>query len=526
MALTDNQKRFALDDAVVVIVGSGAGGGTLAHELARQGIDVVVLEAGALHTRDDFLADEWASFSQLAWLDKRTTSGSFRLARDFPNLPAWIVKSVGGTTVHWAGASLRIQPHEFRALSHYGKLDGANLLDWPLDPDELAPYYDNAEDRMGVTRTHGIHGLPGNNNFHVMYTGATKLGYTCNTGHMAINSEIRDGRAPCQQRGFCFQGCRTGAKWSTLYTELPRAIATGHMELRPQSHVATIEHDDQGRVTGVVYFDANGDRQRQKARLVAVAGNSIETPRLLLNSASAQFPDGLANSSGQVGRNYMRHMTGSVYATFDEPVHMYRGTTMAGIVSDEVGFDPSRGFAGGYEMETLSLGLPFMAAFLDPGAWGKDFTHALDQYAHMAGMWLVGEDMPRESNRITLNHDVKDAYGLPVANVHYDDHDNDLAMREHAYQRGSAIYEAVGARDIYRVPPYPSTHNLGSCRMSAKPEDGVCNAHGQSHDIPNLFIADGSQFTTSAAENPTLTIVALAVRQAEYIGKQLKARAV
>ncbi|WP_227370770.1 GMC family oxidoreductase [Halomonas sp. M20] len=525
--MLDRQTQFASNDSnVVVVIGSGAGGGTLANELARQGIDVVVLEAGALHTRDDFLADEWASFSQLAWLDNRTTSGSFRLTKDFPNLPAWIVKSVGGTTVHWAGASLRIQPHEFRALSEYGTLEDANLLDWPLSYEELLPYYENAEDRMGVTRTNSIPGLPGNNNFHVMYAGARKLGYTCNTGHMAINSQIRDGRAACQQRGFCFQGCRTGAKWSTLYTELPAGIATGHLELRPQSHVATIEHDERGHVTGVTYFDTDGNLQRQRARMVAVAGNSIETPRLLLNSASSMFPDGLANSSGQVGCNYMRHMTGSVYATFDEPVHMYRGTTMAGIISEEARHDPSRGFVGGYEMETLSLGLPFMAAFLDPGAWGRKFTGALDQYDRMAGMWLVGEDMPRESNRITLNNEAKDAYGLPVANVHYDDHPNDIAMREHAFQQGSKLYESVGAKDIYLTPPYPSTHNLGSCRMSDKARDGVCNRHGQTHDIPNLFISDGSQFTTSAAENPTLTIVALAVRQAEHMGKLMKEGAV
>jgi len=262
MAMTDNQKTFAHDDdSVVVVIGSGAGGGTLANELAQQGINVVVLEAGALHTTADFLADEWASFAQLAWLDTRTTSGSWRLARDFPNLPAWIVKAVGGTTVHWAGASLRFQPYEFAALSTYGDVAGANLLDWPLTYDDLAPYYDRAEQRMGVTRTNDNKGLPGNNNFKVMYNGAKNLGYSCNTGHMAINSAPRDGRAACQQRGFCFQGCKTGAKWSTLYTELPEGIATGHLELRPESHVARIEHDDSGKVTAVVYFDADGNEQ-------------------------------------------------------------------------------------------------------------------------------------------------------------------------------------------------------------------------------------------------------------------------
>jgi choline dehydrogenase-like flavoprotein len=371
---------------------------------------------------------------------------------------------------------------------------------------------------MGVTRTNGNAGLPGNNNFKVLYSGATKLGYTeVSTGHMAINSHPRDKRSSCLQMGFCFQGCKSGAKWSTLYTEIPRAEATGLLDLRPQSFVLNIETNDKGKVTGVVYVDADGKQQRQKARVVAVAANSIETPRLLLNSASSRFPDGLANSSGQVGRNYMRHMTGSVYAMFEHEVHMYRGTTMAGIVQDEAKHDTSRGFAGGYEMETISLGLPFFAAFLNPGAWGADFAHFMDNYTNVAGMWLVGEDLPRETNRVTLNHDVKDAHGLPVPNVHYDDSPNDIAMRDHAFARGEAVYNAAGATKTFRTPPYPSTHNLGTSRMSADPSKGVVNKHGQTHDVPNLFISDGSQYTTSAAENPTLTIVTLAIRQADFI---------
>jgi choline dehydrogenase-like flavoprotein len=288
--------------------------------------------------------------------------------------------------------------------------------------------------------------------------------------------------------------------------------------------VVKIEHDETGKVTGVVYGDKDGKLHRQKARVVAIAGNSIESPRLLLNSASSKYPDGLANSSGQVGRNYMRHMTGSVYALFDKPVHMYRGTTMAGIVSDESKNDPSRGFVGGYEMETLSLGLPFMAAFLDPGAWGREFSSALDMYDHMAGMWLVGEDMPQATNAVTLHPTDKDNYGMPIPNVNFDDHPNDIAMRSHAYRQGSALYDAVGAVRTFPTPPYPSTHNLGTNRMSEKPRDGVVNKWGQTHDIANLFVSDGSQFTTGASENPTLTIVSLALRQADYVADQMQKR--
>jgi choline dehydrogenase-like flavoprotein len=514
------------DDTVVVVVGSGAGGGTLATELALKGIKTVCLEAGKRHEMEDFLNDEWASFTQLAWTDMRTTSGSWRVAKDFANLPAWIVKAVGGSTTHWAGASLRFQKHEFKARSSYGEVKGANLIDWPIDLAEMEPWYARAEDRMGVTRTNGIPGLPGSNNYKVFEKGAKAVGYKeVHTGRMAINSEPRDGRGACQQIGFCFQGCKTGAKWSTLYAELPKGEATGKLEVRPESFVQKIEHDASGKVTGVVYLDGKGVQQRQKARIVAVAGNSIESPRLLLNSASNTFKDGLANSSGQVGRNYMRHMTGSVYASFDKPVRMWRGTTMAGIVQDEAHHDPKRGFVGGYELETLSIGLPFMAAFLDPGAWGREFTSALDSYETMAGLWIVGEDMPQESNRITLS-DKKDKGGMPVPNVHFDDHPNDIAMRAHAYRQGTAMYEAVGATRTFPTTPYPSTHNLGTNRMSEKARDGVVNKWGQTHDIKNLFVSDGSQFTSGGAENPTLTIVALALRQADYIEKQMAQKAV
>ncbi len=219
-------------------------------------------------------------------------------------------------------------------------------------------------------------------------------------------------------------------------------------------------------------------------------------------------------------------MTGSVYGVFRNPVNMYRGTTMAGIVRDEAHHDPKRGFVGGYEMETLSLGIPFMAAFLNPGGWGEEFSWYMDHYTHMAGMWLVGEDMPRETNRVTLNPKVKDKWGNPVPNVHFDDHDNDLAMREHAFKQGERIYQAAGAVKAFRTPPYPSTHNLGTNRMGRSPKTSVCNSYGQTHDVPNLFISDGSQFTTGGAENPTLTIVTLAIRQAEYIAKQMSARSI
>ncbi len=514
------------DDSVVVIIGTGAGGGTLANELAQKGISVVALEAGGRYLPEDYVNDEWDSFAQLAWTDTRKAAGDWRVARDFGGLPTWIVKAVGGTTTHWAGASLRFQDHEWKALGSYGPVEGANLLDWPVDGAEMAPWYEKAETKLGVTRTGGRPGLPGNNNYLVFEKGARSLGYEMvHTGRMAINSLEYGDRMACQQTGFCFQGCKWGAKWSTAYTEIPMGEETGNLEVRERCHASRIEHDGEGRVTGVVYLDADGVEQRQAARIVCVAGNTIESPRLLLNSGSGMFPEGLANSSGQVGRNYMRHVTGSVYGIFDKPVRMWRGTTMAGIMQDEAHHDAARGFVGGYELETLSLGLPFMAAFLDPGSWGREFTTAMDSYENMAGMWIVGEDMPQEANRVTLDTGTLDQHGLPTPVVTYSDHPNDVAMRDHAYARGMAIYDAVGATRTLPTPPYPSTHNLGTNRMSENAADGVVNRWGQSHDIANLFVSDGSQFTTGAAENPTLTIVALAIRQADHIAREMSAQA-
>lgn len=516
--------KFSYDDKVVVVIGSGAGGGTISNELAQKGIKVICLEAGKnLDYKKDFVNDEWSMFGKTAWLDSRTTSGTWRIAKDFPTLPTWICKTVGGSTLHWAGASLRIQEHEFKAKTNYGQVDGASLLDWPITLKDIEPYYDKAEDKMGVTRTNGIPGLPPSNNYKVFEAGAKKVGYkNIHTGNMAINSEPRDGRGGCVQLGFCFQGCRSGAKWSVTYTEIPKAEKTGNFELRAEAHVIKINHDKKGLISGVDYMDSSGIKRTQKAKIVVLAANSIESPRLLLNSASSMFPNGLANSSGEVGKNYMRHMTGSVYATFPKKVNMYRGTTMAGIIHDESKHDPSRGFVGGYKMETLSLGTPFLAAFLEPGAHGEYFTNFMSQYENMAGMWLIGEDMPQSSNRITLHPTKKDQYGQAIPNVHFDDHPNDTAMRNHAFDSGSAVYKAIGAIDVHKTPPYPSTHNLGTNRMSANKKEGVVNKWGRTHDIKNLFIGDGSVFTTGASENPTLTIVALAIRQAEYITKQIK----
>lgn len=512
------------DESAVVIVGSGAGGGTVAHELTSRGIKVVVLEAGKRQSPASFSQVPGAAFLQLTWLDPRTQSGDWGVDKNFPTLPVWHCKTVGGTTVHWTAATPRLEPWEVRARTTYGNIPGASLIDWPIAYQELARYYELAERRLGVTRRNGVPGLPASNNFKVMYAGAKKLGYQrVHTGHMAINSRPFDGRASCIEQGFCVQGCKTRAKWSTLYTEIPRAEATGNLDLRIECTATRIEHDAGGRVNAVVYRDAQGREQRQKARVVCVAGNAIETPRLLLLSESSQFPQGLANSSGQVGRNYCHQIIGFVWGFFEQPVSSWRGATLAGVIEDEVKNDPSRGFVGGYRMELCTLDLPTFPLVGLPYGWGRDFASIMEGYRNMAGMLINGEDLPRADNRITLNHDVKDAFGLPVPNIHVDSHPNDRAMRQHAQTQMSRVYDAVGAKRVVFGPIPPATHNTCSARMSADPRDGVANAWGQTHNVKNLFISDGSALPTAGSANPTLTIVALALRQAEYISREMKA---
>src|SRR5271167_3505660 len=495
--------RFELNDKdVVVIVGSGAGGGTMANELTRRGLKVVLFEAGKRQSLATFSQNPSEAFAQLTWLEPRTQSGTWDPVKNSPTLPAWHCRTVGGTTVHWTAATPRLRPYEVRARTVYGNIPGASLADWPIDYAELKRWYQAAEKRLGVTRRNGNPGMPASNNFKVMYAGARRLGYKrVHTNYLAINSRARDGRGFCIQQGFCVQGCKTSAKWSTLYTEIPRAGASG-----------------------VVYRDAAGVEQRQRARIVCVAGNAIETARLLLLSESGRFKHGLANGSDQVGRNYCHHVLGFVFGIFDQPVSFWRGAVLAGVVEDENIHDPRRGFAGGYHLELAMLDLPTLPLIGMPYGWGRDFASVIDNYRNMAGMLINGEDLPRPDNRVTLSTTLKDSHGLPVAHIHCDPHPNDLAVRAHAAGQGKKIYEAAGAkRNVVSTIP-PATHQMGTARMSHDPGQGVTNAYGRTHEVPNLFISDGSVQTTAGAANPTLTIVALVLRQAQHIGREVAAR--
>lgn len=498
------------DSSIVVVVGSGAGGGTLANELAQKGIDVVCLEAGKRLTLADVVNHPPTMDARMGWHDKRVGN------------MVWVCKTVGGTTMRWSGVTPLFQEHEFKALSTYGQLDvGTTLIDWPLTLEELNPYYRQAEDKMGVSGTHGIPESAETNNFKVLKAGGRKIGYKeITASRTAINPVARNGRPGCQQISFCNSGCAIGAKWSTMYTEIPAAEATGHFELRANSMVVQITHDAKGRATGVVYKDKDGALHEQKARAVCVAGNVVETTRLLLNSESSLFPDGLGNSTGNVGKHYTRHTFGIAFGLMPKPVNFHRGTRQSGIILDEQYHKPERGFAGGYIIETLGV---------DPwnvsnavGGWGPENTVFAENYTHLAGIFITGEDPPEARNRITLHPTERDENGLPVPVIDYRDHANTLAMREHSMKKSRELYESLGATHFFGGDIPVGAHNMGVARMSADPKDGVTNRWGQAHDMENLFVSDGSTFSTSAAANPTLTIVALAIRQADHIAERMK----
>ena len=510
--------NFALDDdSVVVIIGSGAGGGTVSQQLTARGIKVVCLEAGPRRGLGDIVNNEPEMFVKLSWLDRRIGEG---YAPD--GMPVWSVKGVGGTTTHWTACCPRLHDFEFKSLSTYGELADCNLADWPLSLDDMAPWYDIAEDMLGVTGTHGIERLPPSANFKVMEAAARKVGYSdIDTYNMAINSAPRNGRPACLQMGFCNSGCAINAKWTTLFNHIPQAEATDYYDLRPDSMVTRIVTDDNGRASAVRYRDKDGVEHEQKARVVCVAANVVETTRLLLNSATERFSNGLANSSDQVGRNYMRHVMGMVFGVMPGEVNWYKGTTCAGVIRDEIKHDTSRGFSGGFQYHLLALGPEYIATNLVPNGWGKDYADLLLDYDKLSGVIITGEDPPQQSNRITLHATEKDQHGLPVPIVSYNKHPNTEAMLQYAYGRARSMYEALGATRTFTHEGFGATHNMGVCRMGADPATSVCNSFGQTHDIPNLFVSDGSLFTTSGSANPTLTIISLMLRQADYLASEL-----
>jgi choline dehydrogenase-like flavoprotein len=539
--------RFSPSDTVdFAIVGSGAAGGIIAKELSTAGFSVVVLEQGPRLTEKQFDHDEFATFMQGRWSNNPATQPqSFRTspsAKAATALAAIYGRLVGGSNAHFTGNFWRMRPLDFNEASVLGGVPGTALADWPITYEELEPYYTKAEWELGVSGEPGpfdpprskpypMPSLPIKSSGVLFDKGALALGYHPQPTPMAINSRYYNGRPACQHCGFClFFMCEFRSKSSSFVTTLPVAEATGKCEVRPDSYVARVETNSDGRVTGVAYFDAKKQLQLQRARAVVVCANGAETPRLLLNSASARFPDGLANSSGLVGKHLMFNTYFGVNAQFEQPLNEHKSVQNTRMMLDFYATDPTRGFYGGGGIDARFGKYPIIFALggLPPGSptWGEDFARSLArQFTRTMFLGTHGTSLPLATNSVSIDPSLKDAWGLPCMRVTYQDHPDDLKTAEFLGARALEIAQAAGALKAWPEPVAPQTqsvHMLGTCRMGDDPKSSVVDRFHRAHDVRNLFICDGSSLVTSTRGQPTETICALAFRAGEKIAESAK----
>lgn len=543
-------RRFNTAEQVdFVIVGSGAAGGVLAKELSVAGFDTVVLEQGPYRQAADFSHDEWGVFFEgeltdhPLWNDPQTFRSSERdRAAPLADGPAALyARTVGGSSVHFSGNYWRFRPSDFMERSLYGPITGTGFADWPITYEELEPYYTMVDWQIGVSGAPGpfdpprskpypLPPLPKKSSGALLEKGAKALGLHAQPAPVAILSKPFNGRAPCVHCGFCMAfGCEVGAKSSTLATMIPLAEATGHCEIRPLSTVFRIETNDSGRVNEVVYMDADGAMQSQKTRAVILAANGAETPRLLFLSETARHPNGLSNGSGLVGKYLMGNAHSETSAWFQEPVNDFKSVQVSRIIHDFYESDPGRGFYGGGAIDGRPLldATPIMHGFLgvppEVPAWGAEFKHFLQHsFTHKMTALASATSLPLERNNITLDPKLKDDKGRAAIRVTYRDHDDDLAIARFLQERAVEIVEAAGAERIWAhdvVPANLQVHLLGTCRMGDDPATSVVDRHHRSHEVPNLFICDGSSLVSSGRGQPTMTIQALAFRAAEHIAR-------
>jgi choline dehydrogenase-like flavoprotein len=524
MKTTDISNRKYATDADVCIVGAGAAGGVLAYELAKKGLKVVLLEAGPFWDPEkDFVSDELAMM-KLGWQDTRIVGGKDPLQMGHNNSG----RGVGGGTTHFTGVFLRFHEDDF----HTRSTDGVGE-DWPITYEDLAPYYDKIERDIAVSGPrrfpwgafHGPYPYPERDpisaNAELFRLGCEKLGIESVVAPLAINSAPFDGRPPCTNRGFCNQGCKPNAKFSTLVHHIPKAISLG-AELLADSMVTQIETNDAGYVTSVTFVH-KGIPYEQKARVFILASFVVETPRLLLHSANAKFPDGLANRSGFVGKAIMPHSSQDVYAKFEEEVRLYKGTPVLALTQAFYQSDLDRGFARGYTLSAHGSRPLEMAKGIskNAGLWGERLRRVMVDYNFYGRLTLVGEILPDKANQITLTDEL-DEFDMPRAQVTFSYGDNDKRLITHAVEKMKEILIAAGGHPEFVVED--TAHLMGGCKMGENPETSVTNSFGQTHDIPNLFIAGASLFVTSSGANPTNTIMALAARTSEYIVEQMNRR--
>lgn len=542
--------RYAPEaDVDFVIVGSGIAGGSVAWTLARAGFRVVVLEQGPYLTEKDFRHDEVGNITLAALSnDPKRNPQTFRqTAKDKPGNGLHLIygRCVGGGTVHFTANFWRFRELDFKERSALGSIDGTGFADWPIGYADLEPYYTRAEQVLGISGDNSTNPweppraaplplppLPIKSSGVLFEAAARKLGYHPFPAPMAVISRPHRGRTPCQHCGFCEgYGCEYGAKSSALATVIREAEASGNCEIRPNAYVRKIELNAAGRATGVIYFDANGREVLQRAKAVIVSANGAETPRLLLNSKSSSFRDGLANSSGLVGKYLMFNGNSVATGIFEHELNEWKSVQPSRVIWDFYEADASRGFYGGGGMDCRfgPLG-PINAALtaVPPNGpqWGESYARAVRQsFSRRMDVFGHSTSLPLTTNRIELDPELKDAWGVPAIRATYKDHADDVKTMRFLQGHAMELLAAAGAIQRWPTPAEEQqfgVHLLGTCRMGDDPRTSVIDRNHRTHDVPNLFLCDGSSFVTSGRGQPTETIAALGFRAGDLIAAMAK----
>jgi choline dehydrogenase-like flavoprotein len=531
-----------------VVVGSGAAGGIVARELSQAGLSVVVMEQGPRMSPADFEHDE-LKYRHLAGITNDPTANPQTFRTDPSKkavaegrTPLTYARVVGGSSAHFTANFWRFHEIDFNERSVLGPISGTGFADWPISYAELEPYYTKVEWEVGVSGLAGaspfdpprskpypMPPLPVKSSGVLFERGARKLGLHPFPAPMAITSVPYRGRPACVQCGLCNGfGCEVRAKSSSVWTVIPEAEATGKCEVRSESYVFRIGMNTRGRTTGVHYFDAQKREHFQKARAVVLCANGSETPRLLLNSATEAFPQGLANSSGVVGKYLMFNQGGGAQGLFEHPLNEYKGASVTRILHDFYDVDPKRGYYGGGGLDARAAAPLAWGHGVPAGVprWGAGFKEYLQAYTHSMSVSGHATSLALETNRVDIDPELKDAWGIPAMRVTYKDHPDDLKFAAFLRDRAVEVLDAAGAKSI--EPGDVSerrggVHLLGTCRMGDDPKESVVDKYHRTHDVRNLFICDGSSFVTSGRGQPTMTIEALAFRAGEHIARFAKA---
>jgi choline dehydrogenase-like flavoprotein len=545
---------MALKHVNAVVVGAGAGGGIVAKELATAGLSVVLLERGKWYTPFDDRKDDLRN--------QRTTVLGTAFGPDEERNPRVYVDEedrehlvnpsdgdynnnaacVGGGTLSYGAMAWRFMEKDFRMRSTYGTVEGSTLEDWPISYQDLEPYYEKAEWEIGVSgddsnnifraprkRPLPMPPIPPNREYEVLKPAAQRLGLHPFDIPMLRNSVPYNGRSACMRCRWCVGfACEVNAKNGTQNTAIPAALATGNCELRTECIVKEILTDSQGRVKGVAYFDSKPRLREQTADIVVVSGSANESARLLLNSKSRMFPDGLGNRNDWVGRNLQGHAYTGAVGLFDFEVYDDLGPG-AGVAICDFNHG-NKGLIGGGLLANEFIRLPYQfVGWRAPGVprWGLAHKQYMRQsYRRSAGVMGPVQEMPVFESRVQVDPKVKDYWGIPVARLSGHRHPNDQVVAKFLSSKAEAWLKEAGAKTTWTFLPGTDLsggqHQAGTCRMGDDPKTSVVDKYCRVHDVDNLYVVDGSVHVNNGGFNPVLTIMAIAYYASDHLVKSWK----